>query len=458
MNITYKNRWLVILGGMMIQLCLGIIYAWSVFTVPLTTAAADGGRGFTAAQTAWIFSVGLFVFAIFMIVGGRLMKRQVSTITLTAVGGLLLGLGYVLAAYSGGSFISLLLTIGVLSGMGTGLAYAVPIRVGISWYPDKVGLVSGLAVAGFGFGATFWLKAAGSWFGGGFLQNLSLFNLPGLESTFLLYGIILIAFVVLGSLVMKLPPDDYVPEGWNPQTDALDPKLESVDVRGAEMLRTPQFRLLFSMFLLSSFAGLMVIYCIKLFGIDALSAKSVAEASVTAGTAMAVYAIMNGLGRILYGQLSDYWGRKKTLRFMMLAQAIMMASFFWLGQSALGLILGAGVIGLNYGGSFALFPAATAVYFGKKNVGENYGWVFLSYGLAGIFGPLLAGMIKDSSGSAESITFWLIPFLAAAGACLIAMVLTFFLHVPGQKEVQPEVDRTPTTSSVNRPQVAELEA
>ena len=429
MKITFKNRWLVIVGGMLIQLCLGIIYAWSVFTVPLTKSIVNGGKGFTAAQSAWIFSIGLFTFAVFMIFSGRLMKRNMSTIKLAALGGLCLGLGYILAGYLGGSFISILLSIGVLGGAGIGLAYAVPLKVGIGWYPDKVGLVSGLAVAGFGFGATFWIKAAGAWFGGGLLQNLSVFNLPGLESTFVLSGIILIALVLLGALVMKLPPEGYLPEGWNPETDAVDPSFESIDLKGKAMLRTPQFRLLFSMFFLSSFAGLMVIYCIKLFGIDALSDIDVAKASTIAGTAMAIYAILNGLGRILYGQLSDALGRKLTLRIMFLSQAIMMASFFWLGQTAIGLMISAGIIGLNYGGTFALFPAATAVYFGKKNIGENYGWVFLSYGFAGILGPLLAGVVKDI-GSETGIDFWLIPFLAAAGACMLAMILTFFLKKP----------------------------
>jgi MFS family permease len=365
-----------------------------------------------------------------MIIAGKLLERNYSTKKLAAFGGFLLGLGYVIAAFSSGGFLSLLLAIGLLGGAGIGLAYAVPLKIGIGWYPDKVGFVSGLAVAGFGFGAMFWIKAAGAWFGGGLIQNLTLFNLPGLESTFLLYGLILIGAVVLASVVMKLPPEGYQPEGWNPEKDALDPNFESIDIRGTEMLRTTQFRLLFSMFLLSSFAGLMVIYCIKLFGIDALSAKNAVEASATAGTAMAVYAIMNGLGRILYGRLSDTLGRRITIRLMMFAQAIMMASFFWLGQTSLGLIFGAGIIGLNYGGTFALFPAATAVYFGKKNIGENYGWVFLAYGFAGILGPLLAGVVKDMSGNAEGITFWLIPFLAASAACLLAMILSFFLKIP----------------------------
>lgn len=429
MEITYKNRWLAIAGGILIQLCLGIIYAWSVFTIPLSTAVDAGGRGFTAAQSAWIFSLGLFTFSVFMILSGRLMKR-ISSKILTAIGGVMLGTGYILAGFSGGHFYPLLLSIGILGGAGIGLAYAVPLKVGIGWYPDKVGLVSGLAVAGFGFGATFWIKAAGAWFGGGLLQHLSLFDLPGLESTFILYGIILTVGVFLGSTVMQLPPSGYQPEGWNPKTDALNPDFESLDVHSREMLHTVQFRLLFSMFFLSAFAGLMVIYCIKLFGIDALSSRNITNASVTAGTAMAIYAIMNGMGRILYGRFSDVLGRKKTLRIMMFSQAVMMSLFFWLGQTSTGLILGAAIIGLNFGGNFALFPAATAIYFGKKNVGENYGWVFLAYGLAGIFGPLLAGMVKDYSGNSSGINFWLIPFTAAATACLLAMILTFFLRIP----------------------------
>ncbi|MAW87839.1 MAG: MFS transporter [Phyllobacteriaceae bacterium] len=443
MQITYNNRWLVVAGGILIQLCLGIIYAWSVFTVPLTNPVVEGGYGFTAAQTAWIFSTGLFTFSIFMILSGRLM-RFISARLLTVAGGLLLGGSYIAAGFSGISFPGLLLTIGILGGAGIGLAYAVPLKTGIAWYPDKVGLVSGLAVAGFGFGATFWVKAAGSWFGGGLLHNLSLFNLSGLESTYILYGFILLSLIILGSFFMKMPPEGYSPKGWNPERDALDPAFEKIDLKGKAMLRTPKFKLLFIMFFLSSFAGLMVIYCIKLFGIDALSQIDAGSASSIAGTAMAVYAILNGLGRILYGKVSDILGRKKTLRLMNLLQALMMASLFWLGQTPAGLVFAAAFIGLNYGGAFALFPAATAVYFGKKNVGENYGWVFLAYGFAGIAGPLLAGIVKDSAAGSASIDFWLIPFLAASAACLIAMVLTYFLSIP-------KVETSPDNSNVPSP-------
>ena len=157
------NRWLVVVGATSIQLALGAIYAWSVFTARLTDTA--GTYGFTASQTAWVFSTGLATFATVMVLAGRVLPR-VGPRQLTIAGGLLLGGGYVLGGLFGDSFWLQLLSIGVVGGAGIGLAYVVPISVCVKWFPDKKGLITGLAVAGFGFGATIWVKLAGSWFGG----------------------------------------------------------------------------------------------------------------------------------------------------------------------------------------------------------------------------------------------------------------------------------------------------
>ena len=179
----------------------------------------------------------------------------------------------------------------------------------------------------------------------------------------------------------------------------------------------------------------MVIGCIKLFGIDALQASGAAPdaaaASAMAGTAMALYAILNGLGRIVWGTVSDTIGRKLSLFLMCLAQGIIMIAFFYIGGNQLGLIIGACIIGFNFGGNFALFPAATADFFGNKNVGKNYGWVFLSYGVAGIVGPQIAAFFKDRS--AGDVNAWLTPFLIAGGACIAAAVLALLLKAPKTK-------------------------
>ena len=152
------------------------------------------------------------------------------------------------------------------------------------------------------------------------------------------------------------------------------------------------------MFIFSSMAGLMTIGIIKLFGIDALqkSGMTSIQASAAAGTAMAVfYSIANGLGRIIWGSISDKTGRKAALTLMCMLQGVMMLVFYWMGGNKYLLYLGAAIIGFNFGGNFSLFPTATADFFGTKDAGRKYGWVFTAYGIGGIIGPIMAGRIRE---------------------------------------------------------------
>jgi len=305
---------------------------------------------------------------------------------------------------------------------------------------DKKGMLTGLAVSGFGFGATIWVKWAGAW-GGGLLNTFSIAGLDGVRSVFILYGIIFGLMVLIGSLVMKDPPEDWLPDGYTP------PKAEDAKTAGVvnfepnEMLKTPQYYMLFITFVFSALAGLMVIYCIKLFGIDALTFSKLGSldptsegfadtkiwASAIAGTAMAWYAILNGLGRIAWGTFSDKIGRKTAIALMSLFQGIIMLVFFKVGGTAIGLIVAASIIGFNFGGNFALFSAATADFFGNKTVGKNYGFVFFAYGIAGILGPQIAGIFKDSARGALTPDAWMTPFVIAGVACLLGALITLFL-------------------------------
>ncbi|OPX25240.1 MAG: MFS transporter [Candidatus Latescibacterota bacterium] len=431
-NQDTMNRWFVVVGAVLIQLCLGAIYAWSVFTKKITLAIADGGLyGFSATQAAWVFSAGLATFAVVMVLAGRL-QAKVGPRPIAVAGGIVLGIGYMLGGFLGRSFAAQLLCIGVIGGAGIGLAYVVPIAVGVKWFPDKKGMITGLAVAGFGFGATLWVKLAGSWFGG-LLNTTHIFGLPGVQSVFFIYGVVFLVFVLLGSIVMVNPPAGYKPKGWNPPEATGSGKATgAVDLTSSEMLKTPQYYMLLLMFIGSGLAGLMVIYCIRLFGIDALQASGAAKAAAAgtiAGTAMAWYAILNGLGRIVWGTVSDKIGRKFSLFLMCLFQGIIMLLFFKLGATPLGLIIGACLIGFNFGGNFALFPAATADFFGNKNVGTNYGWVFLAYGVAGIAGPQVAGHFKDAAQGGD-VSAWITPFIIAGISCLIAAGLALMLKTP----------------------------
>ena len=427
------NRWIVVVGAILIQLCLGAIYAWSVFTRQITIPLEEGGAyGFSARQAMGVFSAGLAVFAIFTVVGGRLQLRF-GPRPIAVMGGIVLGLGYILGGFLGTSFAAQLVCIGIIGGAGIGLAYVVPIAVGVKWFPDKKGLVAGLAVAGFGFGATLWVKLGDSWFGG-LLNTTSVFGLPGVQSVFFIYGVVFAALVLLGSIVMINPPAGWKPAGWAPPqvSDIAAQATGAADFSSGEMLRRPQYYALLLMFTGSALAGLMVIGVIRLFGIDALQASGAkpdaTEAGITAGTAMAWYAILNGLGRIVWGSVSDRIGRKTALFLMCLLQGIIMLLFFKLGHSVAGLIIGACIIGFNFGGNFALFPAATADFFGNKNVGINYGWVFLAYGVAGIAGPQIAGYFKDIAfGAVEA---WKTPFFIAGFACLAAAVIAMTLRPP----------------------------
>ena len=423
------NRWLVVVGAILIQLALGAIYAWSVFTARLTDSA--GAYAFTASQTAWVFSAGLATFATVMVLAGRMLPRA-GPRPLTIAGGLLLGGGYVLSGLLGDSFWVQLLGIGIVGGAGIGLAYVVPISVCVKWFPDKKGLITGLAVAGFGFGATIWVKLAGSWFGG-LLNTTSVFGLPGVQSVFVIYGIVLVALVLLGSVVMVDPPDDYLPSGWTPPVTQNNDHEGAVEFRARDMLRTPQFYMLWSVFMFAGVSGLMVIYSIKLFGIDVLEHHGISGAGAITGTAMAWYAIFNGVGRIAWGSVSDRIGRKTTITLMVALQGLTMLITYHVFINfgfVYGFIIAAALIGFNYGGSFALFPAITADYFGNKSVGSNYGWMFTAYGVAGLAGPLLAGYFKDAAQDASQPAVWMTPFVIAGGVCLLGAVIMAFTTRP----------------------------
>jgi OFA family oxalate/formate antiporter-like MFS transporter len=408
------NRWWVVLGAVLIQLCLGAIYAWSVFTPALQTA------GWSKLETQIVFAVGLASFAMVMVFAGAKLQKW-GPRTLALAGGITLGAGYLLAGLTGGdNFWGVCLGVGLIGGAGIGLGYVVPIAVGMRWFPEHKGMITGLAVAGFGFGAMGWVKAAGSW--GNLLESI------GLAQTFILYGIAFIALVSLGSVWMKMPPIDWKPEGFIPPANKAGSGGE--DFSTDEILKTPQFYLIFLTFAVSAGAGLMSIGLMKLYPMEALqgSGYSALEASAIAGTAMAVFfSIANGVGRIVWGTLSDKLGRKKSVMYMAGSQGVILLLFTSMAGNEYLLYLGATLIGFNFGGNFALFPALTADEFGNSAVGKNYPLVFLSYGVGGILFPILGGMLGDMGN-------FPLAFSICGSACLIGAVAAAMVFPPHHDE------------------------
>lgn len=426
------NRWLVVVGAILVQLCLGALYAWSAFTGKLTDA--NGPFKFTKADTQWIFGVGLATFAVVMaLVAGNWQKKSGPRIV-AITGGLVLGLGYLLAGFAGHSFWGLLVGIGILGGAGIGLGYVCPIAALVKWFPDKKGLITGLAVAGFGFGALIWIKLTSGFVFGPVNLTPGWKGLYGMgwdvNKVFLLYGVLFAVVVALGAMLLVNPPDGWKPEGWTPPAGAGAVASGVHNFSVSEMVATSQYWTLFMTFVVGAMAGLMVIGVIQLFGTEALVNSGIdkAKAGIIAGTAMGLfYALMNGLGRIIWGTLSDKLGRKNSIVLMTAIQGITMIVFFFVGKYEWGLYLAAAVIGFNFGGNFALFPAATADYFGNKNVGTNYPWVFLAYGVGGIVGPLLGGKMGDAK-------LWMWAFVPAGIACLVMAAIALTLKPPQFKE------------------------
>ena len=433
------NRWTVVVGAIMIQLALGAIYAWSAFTTPLQgTATTPSQFNFSKTETQAIFSAGLATFAIVMILAGRL-QQKIAPRNVAVLGGLLLGAGYILAGFTGASFIGKLLTIGIVGGAGIGFAYVVPIAVGVRWFPDKKGLLSGLAVAGFGFGAFIWIMLASppAILGIRGLINVDskVYTIANVDQVFMIYGIIFLILIVTGSLVMVNPPEGFKPPGYAPSSsEGRKSRPSGGDYSSGDMLRTWQFYAIWSMFMFGTLTGLMVIGNIQNFAKD-LSygfqghGFTAAQASDFAVIGAAIcLPILNGVGRIVWGTSSDKIGTKRALLLMFLLQAVMTLAFFFTTVNEYLFYTVGALIGFNFGGNLALFPATTADFFGNKNLGANYGLVFTAYGVGGIVGPILAGMVQDCNLS------FLYAFIPASLLCFVAAIVAFIIRTPRRKE------------------------
>lgn len=451
-----KNRWFVVLGALIIQVSLGAVYIWSVFQTPLLTHFPS----WKETQVTMPAQIILACFALAVIIAGRIQDR-IGPRPVAIAGGLMLGSGLILARFTasfapGPALVWLIITYSVIGGLGIGAAYVCPIATCVKWFPDKRGLITGLAVAGFGAGAFFFAPLAKGLITGGPYQifGKNLFTLPevGLFNTFLVLGLIFLVTITLGASLLKNPEPGYKPAGWNPPARSSASSNLKVDFTPKEMFRTWQFWLLWGIYLTGCAAGLMIImkaspiwqsFALSSLtsGLDSAGLSQVASAGALA---VSILAIFNSLGRIVWGKISDVAGRKNALLAMFLICSLTMLTFNSLKSYSLFLV-GISLIGLCFGGFLAVFPAVTADYFGTKHYGANYGWMFSAYGAGGLLGPYLAAALMKTSaivriteikgGSEETARSLLVgdyrqAFLVAGLLCLISTVALLVLKKP----------------------------
>ncbi len=410
MSTSSSKGWIVTLAGTGINLALGVLYSWSVIAKALTK-----DWGWTASAASKPYAVACGVFAIMMVFAGRAQDKFGPRIV-AALGGALTGIGLIIASLASKNDITLLIIgFGVLAGTGIGLGYASATPPAVKWFPPaKKGLITGIVVSGFGLASVYIAPLTDS-----------LLKTAKINKTFMILGIAFFIVSVLLAQLLKNPPAGYVPAGM-PASTSTSASSKKHDYDWHEMMKTPQFYLLWIMFAFASFAGLMIIGHMAKIAAKQLPGVNLGFLLV------AILAIGNAGGRIVAGMVSDKLGRTRTMLLVFLFQAVLMAVLSKADSSPL-LIIGALLVGFNYGANLSLFPSTTADYFGTKNLGVNYGLVFTAWGVGGVFGSMVAGKIVDATGS------YSMAFTVAAVLCVAASAVTFITKAPRSLTVEKPV-------------------
>jgi OFA family oxalate/formate antiporter-like MFS transporter len=371
---TTPNRWTIAAAGVVMQIALGAVYAWSVFRIPLTQSF-----GWTIPQVTLAFTIAILVLGFAAFAGG-LWMRSAGPRRVAVAAGILYGLGVFLASFAGGRLWWLYLSYGVMAGTGLGLGYIVPVATLVKWFPDRRGMITGIAVAGFGAGALITAPVA-----------TRLIGRVGALNTFAILGIVYFIAVTGAGSFMRNPPDGYRPPQWTPSGEQQKQHSERSFTLG-EAIKSWQWYGLWSLLFLNTTAGIAII------SQAAPMAQEIAGATAAQAAGMVgIISIANGAGRFLWAWLSDFIGRRWVFLLMFPIQA---AVFLILPSvHALSAFTAlACVVLLCYGGGFGTMPAFAADYFGAEHVGPIYGLMLTAWGFAGVLGPTLIAALRQNTG------------------------------------------------------------
>jgi MFS transporter, OFA family, oxalate/formate antiporter len=413
MSARNANRWMLIVAGFIINLCLGTVYAWSVFRPALQAAP----YGLKPAESVIPFSVFLLLFGVTFAFSGRMIGK-VGPRRPALIGAFLLGAGYLLCyaialAPSSALWITIV-AFGLVAGTGCGFAYNPPIAVVGRWFPDRRGLALGLTVMGFGLSALITAPLV-----------TFLISTMDLANTFLILGVAFLVLMAALGLVLRFPPTEWTPPA--PQRTAV-PKpwaTGAKDFTTNEMARTPTFYLAWIIYLVGAGAGLMVIGYAKIIATDITGLKGSLE--WMAVLVVSVLAVANAVGRPFFGSLCDRIGPKKTLLIMQMIQLLCLVILFPNSQSVAMLYLTVILFAATFGAYLAVMPTLASYYFGAKNVGPNYGLFLSAYGVGGVICPLLMATIL---GSKPTYANYVLGFYATAALVVVAIMLSLIMKPP----------------------------
>jgi len=409
---TEKNtrRWGIAAAGFLMQVALGAVYAWSVFRVPLAKQFH-----WSIEEVTLTFTISIFVLGVSAFFGG-LWQNKKGPRVVALTGGFLYGLGVFLASFSANRLWWLYLSYGLVGGIGVGFSYIVPVAVLVKWFPDRRGLITGIAVGGFGAGALIFAPLASR-----LIQNV------GVLHTFAYLGVAYLVITMATGYFMQNPPDGWKPAGWVPSATETKQRAAK-DYTLGDALKTWQWWALWALLFLNTSAGISII------SQESPMFQEIAKVSaVVAAGMVGVASIGNAVGRIFWASISDAITRRWTFVTMFLIQV----GLFWIlpsTSSAAILTVLAFTVLMCYGGGFGTMPAFTADYFGSKNVGPIYGLMLTAWGSASAFGPLLIAHMQQSSGSFTS------GLHVIAGIMAVSVILPILVS-------PPKSDRATVTSS-----------
>jgi len=370
------NRWGIALAAVLMQICLGAVYGWSVFKKPLM-----GAEHWAETSVQLNFTLAIFFLGVGTIIGG-LWQDKVGPRKVAATAGVIYGIGYMLSGFAASQHSLDLLYVGygVLTGIGMGMGYICPVATLVKWFPDMRGLMTGVAVCGYGFGAAI-MSPVAAW-------EIIKYGIP---ATFWTLGIVYLIVVFAAAQAYANPPQGWRPAGWEPHT-AVAKAAGTYQFTVGEALGTWQFYLLFMMLFLNVSAGIMIIS-----QASPMAQEMVGMSVLQAAGMVGLISLCNGLGRVFWAWVSDHIGRARVYFLLFLIQVII---FFMLPRihNLTVFSLSFALIGLCYGGGFGTMPSFTADFFGARAMGGIYGIILLAWGLAAIPSPIMIAHIHQSLG------------------------------------------------------------